>query len=1117
MSEAQPKESLRQKFKNLFGKKSGSFTVQVKPTSEIFLITEEHLKGLGPESPGSQRLKVLKDLCELVTEKRLENVDDKTLHSKLKNTPPDFKRSDLLQSIYPVLSSLASYHAYLDQNRQTALVESLEHGLVSKCAQLCVKALTLCTIEMQTIMVRLMPSMLLKLSHISATKMVAIPMIEFLSSLTRLPRLYASFNEDQYMSIFAIALPYTNPFKFTLYVVSLAHHVIAMWFIKCRLPFRRDFVSFITKGLRSNALPLFDKSDPVLSSEVRLHRSSSLTERTPLKGSYISSQPTTPTTATGPGGRGRGMTQDVIKTETPDELLNHLHLELTETCIDLMARYAFSTCAAMPRRSPVAEFLLAGGQSQSWLLGNKLVTITTTGSGLNGNKSGLCDKCTTLLRRKETPMPSPREEQSLQVDLTEDQLSASVTIAQTATQRLRQRCKSGSSNRVDSSGNLIPLKPLPREDTKEVKYLSLIASRKSQDSLNSVDSENGISFSASKQDAGLSGRPSHLEVKSHDYTPYLCSCWCQGWAEVHIRCPTGNTSWMMKIQNQPTLAPTMKDLPITDLSEMLLTNVEMETELMDGLTPRSPRGGSFGTSEKKVPQLTTEASLELLDKTATVKKLFPLRRSNSSPGLLGKTDGGEEQHCAELPDVKPSEEDDQFKRMKMRQSKSAIDPMESVRKYSDPTTMKAIMDARKRRSPIKIGSKPSKSDEVQRNTSVVKKDDTPMKAKSATEIAQARSRQISSKIRMGQLEKQPNSIDLPVATVAEEQCQEDSLPPLRRARGYTVSVMSPAKHQYLKRESPMDIRKKRSTTINDANNLNPSFVFLQLYHSSFFGTGSDKPLLLPQTQVIERAVKVIDRIPPYETHKIGVVYVGPGQVNNQAAILSNIYGSSRYVEFLRGLGKLINLKDSEANEIYTGGLDCTGYDGKFAYSWQDDVMQVIFHVATLMPNRSSDPNCNEKKLHIGNDFVTIIYNDSNQQYQLGTIKGQFNFVEIVIQPVDNESNTVTVQAREDLMENSWPKIVSDKNVAMLVRQMALHANLASLIHQSTSQGSVGNAYASNWLERLRLMKRLRHKIQQEQQNSLSPSSSTSPSSPSRRHYATRPRSDSNIDDFTDFV
>ena len=78
-----------------------------------------------------------------------------------------------------------------------------------------------------------------------------------------------------------------------------------------------------------------------------------------------------------------------------------------------------------------------------------------------------------------------------------------------------------------------------------------------------------------------------------------------------------------------------------------------------------------------------------------------------------------------------------------------------------------------------------------------------------------------------------------------------------------------------------------------------SFVFLQLYHTAHFGSSPEKPLLIPQNQAIQRAVKNLDRIPPYETHKVGVLYVGPGQENNEAEILRNQFGSLRYAEFLQ--------------------------------------------------------------------------------------------------------------------------------------------------------------------------------------------------------------------------
>lgn len=43
-----------------------------------------------------------------------------------------------------------------------------------------------------------------------------------------------------------------------------------------------------------------------------------------------------------------------------------------------------------------------------------------------------------------------------------------------------------------------------------------------------------------------------------------------------------------------------------------------------------------------------------------------------------------------------------------------------------------------------------------------------------------------------------------------------------------------------------------------------------------------------------------------------------------------------------------------------------------------------------MPTRDSDPGCNSKKMHIGNDFVTIVYNDSQQAVKFGRIKVRFS-------------------------------------------------------------------------------------------------------------------------------
>lgn len=100
-----------------------------------------------------------------------------------------------------------------------------------------------------------------------------------------------------------------------------------------------------------------------------------------------------------------------------------------------------------------------------------------------------------------------------------------------------------------------------------------------------------------------------------------------------------------------------------------------------------------------------------------------------------------------------------------------------------------------------------------------------------------------------------------------------------------------------------------------------------------------KPLLVPQTQAVQRAITNLDRIQPYETHKISVLYVGPGQASNEVEILANQHGSQRYQEFLATLGTLVKLKDVDES-VFLGGLDRNGENGNFTYIWQDDVTQV---------------------------------------------------------------------------------------------------------------------------------------------------------------------------------
>uniref|UniRef100_A0A8D0FQ30 TSC complex subunit 2 n=1 Tax=Strix occidentalis caurina TaxID=311401 RepID=A0A8D0FQ30_STROC len=320
---------------------------------------------------------------------------DKKTTDRLHGTPEGFSRTDLHLAVVPVLTALISYHNYLDKAKQREIVYCLEHGLIYRCANQCVVALSVCSVEMPDIIIKALPVLIVKLTHISATANMAIPLLEFLSTLARLPHLYRNFAAEQYASVFAISLPYTNPSKFNQYIVCLAHHVIAMWFIRCRLPFRKDFVPYITKGLRSNVLLSFDDTPEKDSFRAR---STSLNERPKslrlaknAKQGLNNSPPVKELKESSAvdafRSRSISVSEHVVRSRIQtsitssslgsadensmaqaDDNLKNLHLELTETCLDMMARYVFSNFTAVPKRSPVGEFLLAGGRTKTYLV-----------------------------------------------------------------------------------------------------------------------------------------------------------------------------------------------------------------------------------------------------------------------------------------------------------------------------------------------------------------------------------------------------------------------------------------------------------------------------------------------------------------------------------------------------------------------------------------------------------------------------------------------------------------------------------------------------------------------------------------------------------------------------
>uniref|UniRef100_A0A670JMQ2 Tuberin n=1 Tax=Podarcis muralis TaxID=64176 RepID=A0A670JMQ2_PODMU len=987
-------------------------------------------------------------LCSMLT--------DKKMTERLQGTPETFSRNDLHLAVFPVLTTLIFYHNHLDKSKQREMVYCLEHGLISRCANQCVVALSICSVEMPDIIIKALPVLIVKLTHISATANMAIPLLEFLSTLARLPALYRNFAAEQYASVFAISLPYTNPSKFNQYIVCLAHHVIAMWFIKCRLPFRKDFVPFITKGLRSNVLLSFDDTPEKDSFRAR---STSLNERpkSRLQTSITSSS--------------LGSADENSMAQADDSLKN-LHLELTETCLDMMARYVFSNFTAVPKRSPVGEFLLAGGRTKTWLVGNKLVTITTSVG--TGTRSLLG------LDLSETQNSTgASSDHTLQVRQTKEAPAKLESQAGPQVVRTRNRVRSMSGGHALRVGAL---------DTST------------------------SHFSATRSEKAAPGPLQKEKANLAAYVPLLT----QGWAEILVRRPTGNTSWLMSLEN--SLSPFSSDINSMPLQE--LSNALMAAERF---------------KEHRDPTLYKSLSVPSSTLPTGTAKPYFLQRSNTESAVVLEEGSPPETDLKDSSSTSSQEE----RVLKPDDLAPMGIPIERARNLEDSREFEALSF-----QPSQPLSKSSSSPELQTLQEVLKdagSEEPPGKlssdGKSKSQSGHLEGEAAGSWLGRGEDDRPPGAprvgCSAPVSSPRS--------PTGHRPRGYTISDSAPSRRGKRIERDPF---KGRATASNAEKvpGINPSFVFLQLYHSPFFGDESNKPLLLPN-ETFERSVQLLDQIPPYDTHKIAVLYVGEGQSNNELAILSNEHGSYRYTEFLTGLGTLIELKDCQPDKIYLGGLDVCGEDGLFTYCWHDDIMQAIFHIATLMPTKDLDKYRCDKKRHLGNDFVSIIYNNSGEDFKLGTIKGQFNFVHVIIKPLDYNCNLLTLQCRKDmegLIDTSVMKIVSDKNLAFVARQMALHANVSALLlwatdpldqsqHSRRNRSNPTDTYPSKWIARLRHIKRLRHRIREETQFQASGFPSMHPPAPAKASahlpqdpaptYETgqRKRLISSVDDFTEFV
>lgn len=273
----------------------------------------------------------------------------------------------------------------------------------------------------------------------------------------------------------------------------------------------------------------------------------------------------------------------------------------------------------------------------------------------------------------------------------------------------------------------------------------------------------------------------------------------------------------------------------------------------------------------------------------------------------------------------------------------------------------------------------------------------------------------------------------------------------------------------------------------------PQHVLLQLNSTISPVPIPEQPIVLPDDGTPEKAISQIDRIATVDSYKAGVIYVATGQ-KEEKEILANTAGSKAFDAFVAGLGTKVPLQGATFN---TCGLDkVSNVDGTHTVAWRDRVSEIVFHVPTMMPNLEHDAQCTNKKMHTGNDYVNIIFNESGLPFGFDTFPSALNYVNIVITPeavpaqqsasrwADRDGPnaaepdyffTVHVLCAPFLPEISpaaTAKLVSASSLPGYVRQLALNAHLFSVVWSERAQGE---ERVSSWRSRLREIRKLREK------------------------------------------
>ncbi|XP_042100566.2 rap1 GTPase-activating protein 1 isoform X15 [Ovis aries] len=172
------------------------------------------------------------------------------------------------------------------------------------------------------------------------------------------------------------------------------------------------------------------------------------------------------------------------------------------------------------------------------------------------------------------------------------------------------------------------------------------------------------------------------------------------------------------------------------------------------------------------------------------------------------------------------------------------------------------------------------------------------------------------------------------------------------------------------------------------------------------------PVLYPKAS---RLIVTFDEHVISNNFKFGVIYQKLGQTSEEELFSTN-EESPAFVEFLEFLGQKVKLQDFKG---FRGGLDVThGQTGTESVYCNFRNKEIMFHVSTKLPYTEGDTQQLQRKRHIGNDIVAVVFQDENTPFVPDMIASNFLHAYVVVQAEgggpDGPLYKVSVTARDDV-------------------------------------------------------------------------------------------------------